>query len=229
MGDANDRQSKAISPSLIEDSDRKARQEAENAVRQFDRVLDMIEEVARGNRPFRLRVSMILDLHRIALEGLDAYAGNFRPGSVEIGLSQHVPPEAHLVPNLVEEMCDYVTDHQETASALHLCAYVMWRLNWIHPFTDGNGRTSRAVAYYVLCGKTGYQLPGRLSVPEQITADKQPYYEALEAADACCKNGEIDLTALEALLEGCLATQLVQAMEDAKHSGGAESVDRKLH
>jgi len=229
LGDENDRQSKAVNPSLIEDPDRKARQEAENAVRQFDRVLDMIEDVARGGRPFRLRVSMILDLHRIALEGLDAYAGNFRPGPVEIGLSQHVPPEAHLVPALVEDMCDYVMDNQEKASALHLCAYVMWRLNWIHPFTDGNGRTSRAVAYYVLCGKTGYQLPGRYSVPEQITADKQPYYKALEAADARYREGEIDLTALEELLEECLATQLLQAMDDAKHSGGTETVDRRLH
>lgn len=102
--------------------------------------------MTRGQRPFRLRPSIILDLHRIALDGLSAYAGNFRPGGVMIGKSKHTPPAAHLVPGLIEEMCDHVMDRFAAGSALHLCAYVMWRLNWIHPFTDGSGRTSRALA-----------------------------------------------------------------------------------
>ncbi|MBL8221394.1 MAG: Fic family protein, partial [Bryobacterales bacterium] len=28
---------------------------------------------------------------------------------------------------------------------------VMWRLNWIHPFFGGNGRTARSASYLVLC------------------------------------------------------------------------------
>src|SRR3546814_17294830 len=126
---------------------------------------------------------MMLELHRIALEGLSPYAGTFRPSAVEIGQSKHTPPAAHLVPGLVEEMCDYVMDNFAAAQALHLCAYVMWRLNWIHPFTDGNGRTSRALSYFVLCAKVGYRLPGHETLPEQIAADKAPYSAALEAAD----------------------------------------------
>jgi Fic family protein len=171
-----DRHSKAIQPSLITDPIEEARRESENAVAQIDRVLDMVDEVVRDGRPFRLRPSMILDLHRLALDGLSSYAGNFRPGGIEIGQSKHEPPAAHLVPGLVEDMCDYVMDNFAEAQALHLCAYVMWRLNWIHPFTDGNGRTSRALAYFVLCAKVAYRLPGHETVPEQIAADKLPYY-----------------------------------------------------
>jgi hypothetical protein len=33
------------------------------------------------------------------------------------------------------------------ATAIHLAAYLMWRLNWIHPFADGNGRTARMTSY----------------------------------------------------------------------------------
>jgi Fic family protein len=224
-----ERHSIAAQPSLIEDPEAIALRESENAVAQFDRVLDLIDEVARDARPFRLRTSMILDLHRIALEGLSAYAGNFRPGDVEIGKSKHVPPQAHLVPGLIEEMCEFVMDNFESAQALHLCAYVMWRLNWIHPFTDGNGRTSRALAYFVLCAKIGYRLPGHETLPEQIAADKAPYYAALEDADGHWAINSLDLKSLESLLDQCLAKQLLSAYEDAKNPGAGAPKGRKLH
>lgn len=102
-------------------------------------------------------------------------------------------------------------------------------VNWIHPFTDGNGRTSRALAYYVLCAKIGYRLSGHETVPEQIAADKRPYYAALEAADLSLAAGQLDLSALEALLDSHLATQLLSAYADAKNPGAGGAKDRKLH
>lgn len=225
----DDRHSEAEQVSLITDPIEEARRESANAVAQFDRVLDLIDDIVRGQRPFRLRTSIILDLHRIALDGLSPYAGNFRPGGVSIGKSKHAPPAAHLVPSLIEEMCDHVMERFAEGSALHLCAYVMWRLNWIHPFTDGNGRTSRALAYYVLCSKVGYILPGQKTVPEQIAANKRPYYEALEAADATEEAGSLDLAALETLLGSQLAEQLVSAYNDAHNPEVGSPKERKLH
>jgi Fic family protein len=224
-----DRHSVAAQPSLISDPVEEARRESENALAQFDRVLDLIDEVVRGARPFRLRTSMILDLHRLALDGLSQYSGNFRPADVEIGQSKHVPPKAHLVAELIEDMCDYVMAKFDDAQALHLCAYVMWRLNWIHPFTDGNGRTSRALAYFVLCAKIGYRLPGHVTLPEHIAADKAPYYKALEKADEQWNEGSLDLSELEALLDETLAKQLVTAYEDARDPSSGPPKERKLH
>ena len=57
---------------------------------------------------------MALSLHRAALDGISAYAGNFRPAGVEIQGSRHTPPGAHLVPGLIEEMCDYVNDNWDS-------------------------------------------------------------------------------------------------------------------
>lgn len=225
----DERHSIAAQVSLITDPIEEARRESENALAQFDRVLDLIDVVVRDGRPFRLRTSMILDLHRLALDGLNPYAGNFRPADVEIGQSKHQPPRAHLVPGLIEEMCDHVMDNFQSAEALSLCAYVMWRLNWIHPFTDGNGRTSRAVAYFVLCAKIGYRLPGHVTLPEQIAANKPPYYTALEQADEHWLTGELDLTDLEQLLDECLARQLVTAYDDAKNPDAGALKERKLH
>lgn len=224
-----ERDTKASRPALIADPQQKARREAENAVRQFDRVLDMIDQVAREGRPFRLRLSMIQDLHAIAMEGLSDYAGNWRPGKVEIGQSKHQPPERHLVPSLIEEMCDWINENWNQRNALQLCAYVMWRLNWIHPFDDGNGRTSRALSYLVLCAKLGDRLPGRKTVPEQIAEYKSPYYDALEKADEAYKAGQVDTSTLENLLESYLAVQLKDIFVAAKADSGTEAAPRKLH
>lgn len=225
----NDRHTKADEPNLITDESELAEREAVNAVNQFDIVLNLIDDVARTGHPFRLRVTTILSLHEAALTGIDSRAGAFRQGPVAIEKSQHRPPEAHMVGILVEEMCDWVNENFLSRSALFLCAYVMWRLNWIHPFTDGNGRTSRAIAYLILCARLGDRLPGRNTVPEQIAANRTPYYNALEAADAGEKAGVPDLSALEGLLKEQLAIQLRDAWEAAQSAADIDPATRRFH
>lgn len=222
------RHSEAEEPALVSDEEARAKLEAENAVRQFDVVLDLIDEVERDGRSFRLKVSTIQSLHRFALEGLSRYAGNWRPGSVRIGMSKHVPPDAHLVAGLMEEMCDRINDRWNDTTAVTLCAYAMWRLNWIHPFDDGNGRTSRAVSYLILCAKMKTRLPGRLTIPEIISTNKGPYYGALEQIDESDIAGRVDLSPLEELLSNCLAKQLSEAWEAATSNQSNER-DRKYH
>ena len=123
---------------------------------------------------------------------------------------------AHLVPGEVEEMCDYVNENWEGTSPIHLGAYALWKLNWIHPFTDGNGRTARALSYLLLCARLGYRLPGTNTIPEQISKDKTPYYNALEAADKeWAEKKKMDLSVLQKLLGDLLANQLVSVHDQA--------------
>lgn len=224
-----DRQSVAEEASLITDPEALAAREAANAVEQFDRVLDLIDQHVRDGRPFRLRPSTILSLHSIALHGVHRMAGTYRNAAVQIAGSSHQPPREHLVPSLIEEMCDWVEDNWRAASAIRLCAYVMWRLNWIHPFADGNGRTSRAVAYLVLCARAGDRLPGQLTIPEQIAASKEPYYQALEKSDAAANDAQPDLQILEGLLEDRLARQLASAFEAATSASSGDADSRRFH
>lgn len=229
--DSGERHSKAHAPVLITDPDERAALEARNGLRQFDVTLNLIDEFLNTDRPFKLRTSTVLQLHRVALEGISVFAGNFRPAGVEIEGSKHEPIEAHLVPEHIEEMCDYVNAKSQTESPIHLAAYVMWRLNWIHPFDDGNGRTSRALSYLVLCVTTKMQLPGSNTIPEQISNDKNPYYKALESADAhYLKNGSVELGELEGYLKSLLAKQLVDVFESAKGSNNTGTADApKFH
>lgn len=119
------------------------------------------------------------------------------------------------MPELVEDLCDYINNNWQSSTAVHLASYVMWRLNWIHPFTDGNGRTSRMVSYLVLCIKLQLLLPGRDTIPEQIVRNRRPYFEALEAADQSAGNGKPDLSKMEVLIEAMLARQLASVMQIA--------------
>jgi Fic family protein len=210
-GDHEERHSKAAEVELIADPEDRARQEARNGLRQFDDVIEKIEYWLNPERPFQLRPSTILDLHRKALEGIHPLAGVWRTTKVAIGGSKHTPPEHHLVPGLVEEMCDYINANWQKESPLHLASYVLWRMNWIHPFADGNGRTARATSYLVLCVSLGYRLPGTRTIPAQIADEKTPYYRALEEAD----KSEGDISQMEALLGRLLATQLVSVFTSA--------------
>jgi Fic family protein len=209
-GDERERRdSRALEPELITDPQQKAAAEARNGFRQYDAAIGAIQSaLERGY--FRLRPSLILGLQREALAGISSYAGNYRPSGVSIEGSKHAPVGAHLVPELVEDMCDYVNEHWHNSTPIHLAAYVMWRLNWIHPFADGNGRTSRIVSYVVLSIRAGSLLPGTPTIPDQIVDNRTPYFEALDAADFACRDGKVDVSKMEDLLGSLLANQLAE-------------------
>jgi Fic family protein len=207
------RDSRALEPDIIRDPQKRAEAEARNGLRQYDAGIAVAKEAIERDA-FKLRPSFILALHREALADISNFAGNFRPGSVEITKSRHTPPGAHLVPELIEDLCDYVNDRWITASAIHLAAYVMWRLNWIHPFADGNGRTSRIVSYVVLTIRCGFLLPGSPTIPDQIVSDRRGYFGALDDADTACKEGRLDVSTMESLLSGMLARQLTSFYEN---------------
>jgi Fic family protein len=226
-----DRHSHAEDAQLLSDPDEIARREAENGLRQFSLALEIIRSFVKDKeRPFKLRAGPIMQLHQAALEGLHRLAGTFRNTKVKIEGSRHQPPDAAFVADEVQLMCEYVNDHWSVKSAAHLAAYVLWRMNWIHPFADGNGRTARAVSYVVFSIKLDGLLPGTPTIPEQIAADKQPYYKGLEAADnAWVATGQADVSALENMLAHMLAVQLLSATKEASGESAGSSATLALH
>lgn len=217
MGSSGDRHSKLIAPTAIAPTftaEEVVKREAENALRQADRMFEMIEHAVSARR-LRLRSSTLIELNRLAVAGLVAAPGAFRTSPIIIEHSQHVPPPHEDVPGYVDDLCEYVVGQWHASYPIHLAAYVLWRLNWIHPFEDGNGRTSRAASYLVLCAKLGYKLPGARTIPEFIAREKRPYYQALESADSAWKKGVLDLSEMEELLKSCLAAQLVDVVQEA--------------
>jgi len=196
--------------------------EVDNGFRQFDLATDVIETFLDRDRPFALHPSLLQQLQAVAVNGIEAHPGDWRSGTALITESDHSPPGPHLIGSLVQELCDYINDNWHEQTAFHLASYIMWRLNWIHPFSDGNGRTSRMLSYIVLCIKLGYLLPGSPTIPQQIEKNRDPYYNALKAADnALVQSGGFDFAEMEGMLKEMLANQLLNVIEMA--DGGKEA------
>ncbi len=164
-----------------------------------------------------LSPALLLALQQLAVNQIYRCAGHFRDDNVTIqsvgGEVLFEPPDYQEVPGLVEQMCDYINQNR-AKRAVHLAAYAMWRLNWIHPFFGGNGRTARAFSYLVLCIELKFVPPAdQKNIPQYIEENRAPYTEALRAADLAWVEGRLDLSKMEKLLGDLLALQLVSILE----------------
>jgi Fic family protein len=196
---------------IYRDDEEKIRLEERNVLIQTEYIL---HEAAGWGGSCRFSPEVILELQRLAVNQIYRCAGRFGDGPVFLEGRTHQPPDHAEVVSNVEAMCDYVNRNWQTpASAVHLSAYLMWRLNSIHPFFGGNGRSSRAASYLVLCARLGFLLPGVKSIPDLIVANREPYYAALRSADRACESGGQDISAMEDLLSSVLAQQLVSFHE----------------
>ncbi len=216
-----DRESIAEAPKVILNNEARKKREKQNVLAQFDWAMEEVHQWIKHDRK-DLKASTLLYLNRLALEAVDSGAGSYRSSGIEITHSSHKPINASNVPDEIEQMMEYLSDNWEHETPIHLSAYAMWRVNWIHPFPDGNGRTARIFSYMVLCAKTGHFPSKGDSIPDRISADKQPYYNALEDADKHYKKGKIDVSHMEDLLEDCLVKQLVEMHQQATGKTGAE-------
>jgi Fic family protein len=199
----------------------KAAREAANGVAQ----IDYLTELVTGNRASKgIRESHLLQLQQLAIDGIYPCGGTYRDARTTIVISDslHVPPPAALVPSHVVDLVEYVNSTRDTIPALERAAYALWRLNWIHPFRGGNGRTSRCFAYLILCQDLGLMMPGVPSLPTLIYERRHEYVQALKAADASQRaldrseeQGEkmADLSFMTEYLRDLVTRQLASAIE----------------
>lgn len=162
----------------------------------------LLDELVRENTP--LREGDLKQIHALILKGIhDDYAGRYRDVNVRITGARHEPPPLLKV---TEQMAAFVQWCQNEAADLHpviRSAKVHADFVAIHPFIDGNGRTSRLLMNLELM-KSGYppailpverrleyyQLPDQYSVDDscapfetfiaELVLDSfTPYFEAL--------------------------------------------------
>lgn len=179
-----------------------------NLLSQYD-ILEVSVRVALEGKLQGISHDLVCELNRAATRFLCETPGQYRKCPIYIRNSNHTPPDHVDVYDLMQEMVQYVFDNWKAKTPIHLAAYVLWKLNWTHPFVEGNGRTARAMCYYLLCVGNGMWLPGANIVPQQIRGDRTPYYDALREADLALQNsGVADVGTLEQYLSGLLTVQL---------------------
>ena len=118
----------------------------------------------------------LLQLHSLVLRGIKPeYAGKYRNVQVMIQGSAHMPPAPYLVQKEMEEYFIWYNNNRKILHPIVLAAEMHERLVTIHPFIDGNGRTSRLIMNVILL-QHGY-------VIANIKGDhvsRSNYYSALE-------------------------------------------------
>ncbi|WP_077210437.1 Fic family protein [Bacillus dakarensis] len=118
----------------------------------------------------------IKNLHRLVLKGIDdQHAGVYRTEQVFIAGAKHTPPAHYLIQEQMEQMLKWyhqkgITLHPVTRGAMLHAIFV-----GIHPFVDGNGRTSRLLLNLELM-KDGFP-PVIIKVENRLA-----YYESLDKA-----------------------------------------------
>jgi Fic family protein len=188
-----------------QDQDLYNRVQEKNLRRQYDLLMNCIEIGSRQDHT-AFDKYMLWALNHVAVTNLSQFGGRYREEPVYVG--NHVPPHFRDVPELMDRFISFVHENWFIYSPTELAAYALWRMNWIHPFIDGNGRTARAASYYLLCVRSGAVLGGRKIVPERIRDDRAGYEAALEAADRAWDQGHLDFTQMEEYLAGLLQAQL---------------------
>jgi len=140
------------------------------------KAIDWLTE--RVSQDFSLSVKDILHLHYLVMSGIaDEYAGIIRTGRVRITGAKFIPPNPLKVPDLLEELIEWVNDNPLNLNIVERISVFHHRFVWIHPFFDGNGRTARLVMNLLLM-KWGYPPVIVLKV------DRMKYYRALEDANS---------------------------------------------
>lgn len=126
----------------------------------------------------------IKEIHALVLHGINREnAGCYRIVPVMISGSSHVPPQPYLIGKQME---DFMIKSRELESRkVHpvlIAAYMHDELVRIHPFIDGNGRTSRLLMNLYLL-RNGYTLVNLKGSDDA----KIVYYKALETShvDKC--------------------------------------------
>jgi len=183
----------------------------QNLLRQYDLLSNCIEiGLQKGIEAFDKYT--LWSLNSVAVANIAQFGGRYREDPIYVG--NHLPPHFRDVPNHMDRFLSMVHENWTIVDhPTYLAAYALWRMNWIHPFVEGNGRTARAACYYLICMKQGSLLPGRKIVPERIRETRKEYYAALAAADQAWDNGQLNVAQLADYLATLLKAQLADAIQ----------------
>lgn len=137
--------------------------------------IDYMEQLVNDKQGITKRT--LFELHHLILKGIDREnAGNYRTIPVRIAGSEHLPPQPYLLEKMMEDYFIHYVAQRKILHPIILAAEMHERLVSIHPFIDGNGRTSRLVMNMVLL-QHGYTIANL----KGDDASRMDYYRALES------------------------------------------------
>ena len=158
---------------------------------------------------------LIREIHRKLVEGVrggKADPGNYRRiqnyvANSTTGEVIYTPPSALEVPIMTSEMVKWLNSDLDIHPVL-VSGIAQFQLVHIHPFLDGNGRTSRLLSTLYLY-KAGYDFKRLFTISEYYDRDRPKFYKSIQSV----RNNDMDMTNwLDYFVTG-LETQMIEVKE----------------
>ena len=176
----------------------------------YRKAFDFVSEYLASGEP--ITEGLIREIHKRLVEGVrgsSAAPGQYRRIQNYVvnsttGETIYTPPPAHDVPIMMAELVDFLNNETDTHAVL-VSGIAQFQLVHIHPFLDGNGRTSRLLSTLYLY-RAGYDFRRLFTISEYYDRDRQAFYRAIQ----CVREAGMDMTGwLEYFVKG-LSNQLAE-------------------
>jgi len=179
----------------------------------YRKAFEFVSEYLEGGGP--ITEGLIREIRKRLVEGVRGGAAapgeyrriqNYVVNSIT-GETVYRPPPAHDVPILMAELVDWLNREKETHPVL-VSGIAQFQFVHIHPFLDGNGRTSRLLSTVCLY-RAGYDFKRLFTISEYYDRERAAFYRAIQSV----RESAMDMTGwLEYFVEG-LTTQLTEVKQ----------------
>lgn len=149
-------------------------------------ILEVKNAIQAYNQIHRFNIhelKSLLAAHRILMQGLVADAGQIRLGNVGIfkgSKVKHMAPKANMLLKLLGDLFTFLKNDKQTHPLIKSCVF-HYEFEFIHPFSDGNGRMGRLWQSAIL---TDFHPIFEFVPLESVIRQRQrDYYKALEQSD----------------------------------------------
>ncbi len=153
---------------------------------------------------------LILEIHRCLVSGVRG--GSAAPGQYRrvqnfvvnsaTGETIYTPPPARDVPALMGDLVGWINRPGDVHPVI-VSGIAQFQLVHIHPFLDGNGRTSRLLSTLCLY-RAGYDFRRLFTISEYYDRDRMAFYRAIQGV----RRSNMDLTGWIEFFASGLAAQL---------------------
>jgi Fic family protein len=179
----------------------------------YKKAFEFVSEYLEDGGP--ITEGLIREIHKRLVEGVRGGAAapgeyrkiqNYVVNSVT-GETIYTPPPVHDVPIMMAELAAWLNRERAVHPVL-VSGVAQYQLVHIHPFLDGNGRTSRLLSTLCLY-RSGYDFKRLFTISEYYDRDRSAFYRVIQEV----RERGMDMTGwLEYFVEG-LTTQLAEVRE----------------
>lgn len=160
----------------------------------YKKAFDFVADYVFSQGP--ISEGLIREIHRRLVQdvrGNTAEPGQYRAiqNYVANSITKEIiytPPAPYDVPFMMMELVEWLQNEQTIPPVL-AAGIAQFQLVHIHPFVDGNGRTSRLLSTLCLY-RSGYDFKKLFTISEYYDRNRQDYYQALQSV----RNNNLDMT-----------------------------------